>query len=74
MGQGGLQARLRAHVKTFKRTESEQGHVFRSQGQLECSWVAERDWHRHQREELEGDLIDAHVLTHGMPPLGQFIG
>jgi hypothetical protein len=31
-------------------------------------------WLKHQRLELESDLIAAHVLTIGSPPVAQFLG
>ena len=48
--------------------------VFANGEALECSFVANGPWHRHQRQELETDLIAAHVLTTGLVPPAQFIG
>src|SRR5688572_32267338 len=33
--------------------------------QVECSWIANRDWLTSQRLELENDLIASHVMMTG---------
>ena len=33
-----------------------------------CSWVENETWHKHQRLELENDLIAAHLLHAGVLP------
>jgi len=41
---------------------------------LECSRVENFGWLRHQRVELETDLIGGHVLSIGHAPIAQFLG
>jgi hypothetical protein len=51
-----------------------EGDVFLSAERLECSWVLNAEWLPHQRQELECDLIGAHLLVQGTVPPAQFIG
>ncbi|MBD1877001.1 hypothetical protein H6F75_26300 [Nodosilinea sp. FACHB-131] len=74
IGQGYLYSRLLNHLLKVTRLRNEQDRVFAEAQPLECSWVQSEDWHRHQREELENDLIAAHLLFQGSVPPAQFIG
>jgi hypothetical protein len=72
VGEGNLSARLVSHLSKAARPEHRQAASF-SLPDLRCSWV-EGTWAKHQRLELENDLIANHVERHGIPPRGQFLG
>jgi hypothetical protein len=74
IGQGNLRSRLLNHLSKVARLRNQQDRVFAAAQPLESSWVESEDWHRHQREELENDLIGAHLLFTGSVPPAQFIG
>jgi hypothetical protein len=74
IGEGRIPNRPRAHVAKMKRPDHRLGRIFAGQERLECSWVINESWLPHQREELENDLIAAHVLKTGTVPIGQFLG
>ena len=73
VGQGDVRGRLAAHLRKVSDPGHAQGRIFVA-GRLECSWVLNGAWHRHQRQELETDLIAAHVLTMSKAPAAQFLG
>jgi hypothetical protein len=60
--------------RTWPSLETDQGKVFLEAGALEASWVVNPNWRRHERLELENDLIAAHTLEVGHQPAGQFLG
>lgn len=72
VGEGGLRTRLAAHAAKLT-TSSAQGQVLKTAAPLRCSAVA-GPWFRHQRLELETDLIAAYVLAARRLPPAQFIG
>jgi hypothetical protein len=72
VGEGTLRARLPAHAAKLS-TSSAQGQVLKRAAPLRFSTVAS-PWFRHQRLELETDLIAACVLADRRPPSAQFIG
>lgn len=74
VGEGNVYSRLMAHSKKADRPDQQQGAVFQRYAPLSCSWVVNNDWERHQRLELETDLIGAHVLHAGCMPRAQFLG
>jgi hypothetical protein len=74
VGEGVVAARLAAHRRKSRAPADAQGAVFGAAGRLECSWVLEAGWLKHQRCELEGDLIGSHLLALGTVPPAQFIG
>ncbi|TAK27423.1 MAG: hypothetical protein EPO40_17545 [Myxococcaceae bacterium] len=73
VGEGVIVDRVRAHVAKMRAPGHAQGRVLALVAPLEISWV-EGTWEHHQRLELENDLIAAHVLVEGRPPLAQFLG
>lgn len=73
IGEGEIKQRLRAHAAKL-RTGTVQGQALAGAVPLEFSSVANSRWERHQRLELETDLIAAHVLAVGTPPEAQFLG
>src|SRR5262249_13877991 len=73
VGEGAVTGRLVSHRMKGASTTHRQAQVF-SSPEIECSWVLNDSWRRHQRQELETDLIAAHVLTLGFPPQAQFLG
>jgi hypothetical protein len=73
IGEGSVEARLISHRMKGSSKTHRQANAFSAQ-QLECSWTLNSGWHRHQRQELETDLIAAHVLALGLPPVAQFLG
>lgn len=72
LGEGRLRTRLATHA-TKVTTSSPQGEAFRRAAPLRYSLIT-GPWPRHQRLELETDLIAACVLANRRPPAGQFIG
>jgi excinuclease UvrABC nuclease subunit len=72
VGEGALRTRLAAHAAKLT-TSSAQGRVLTNAAPLDYSTVAGR-WARHERLELETDLIAACVLAARRPPPAQFIG
>jgi hypothetical protein len=74
VGQGRIKHRIRVHRRDALQKLGIQGQIFAEAGPLECSWVADPMWTIRQRNELENDLISAHVLELGRPPAGQFLG
>jgi hypothetical protein len=73
IGEGVVSQRLRAHLAKVT-TGSAQGNVLAASAPLAFSWSLNEDWLRHQRLELETDLIAAHVLALHAVPTAQFIG
>jgi hypothetical protein len=71
VGQGLVRSRVGQHLRKVGYLQEPQGAVFRAD--MECSWVLNDAWYRHQRLELENDLIAAHVLWAGEPPPAQFM-
>ena len=74
VGEGRIGDRIKAHLRKGTDPEHPQYHSFRDAGLLELSFVFRPDLLRHQRLEIETDLIGAHVLEHGAVPLAQFLG
>ncbi len=74
VGEGAISDRLREHLKKRTIPEHAQGKIFREAGTLEVSCVVNAHWKKNQLVELENDLIAAHVLVKGAPPLAQFTG
>jgi hypothetical protein len=72
VGEGYIRARVANHLGKANKVGHRQAPLFSAQ--LECSWVENSGWLRHQRVELETDLIGAHVLTTGQAPIAQFLG
>jgi hypothetical protein len=75
VGEGAIGARLATHFRKTLGPESAkpQDLVLREQRPLYYSSVT-GPWERHQRQELETDLIAAHILSTGHVPPAQFIG
>lgn len=73
VGEGVIVDRVRAHVAKMRAPSHAQGRVLALGAPLEISWV-EGNWEHHKRLELENDLVAAHVLVEGRPPLAQFLG
>ena len=73
IGEGKVRERLRAHLAKVGR-DHQQGQLFSAAGELRCSWTLSSTWLAHQRLELETDLIAAHMLATGQPPVAQFLG
>ena len=72
LGEGYILVRLANHLGKANKTAHRQAPFFRVG--LECSWTINAVWLRHQRVELETDLIGAHVLSTGQAPTAQFLG
>jgi hypothetical protein len=72
VGEGRLRTRLATHAGKLV-TPSGQARAFQEAAPLRFSTVTGQ-WFRHQRLELETDLIAACVLTDRQPPRAQFIG
>jgi hypothetical protein len=73
IGEGKIRARLQAHLAKTAKVTTLQGQLLADAAPLECPWVA-GPWLRHQRLELETDLIGAFVLSRGQPAVAQFTG
>lgn len=72
-GEGAIRGRIIAHVAKLKASDK-QGTVFAGAAPLEFSWTTNDGWLRHQRVELETDLIGAFVLATYQAPAAQFLG
>jgi hypothetical protein len=73
IGEGAIKGRLLAHLVKGADDGHRQREMFSEPGTLECSWVA-GNWRKHQRLELENDLIAGHVLVTGKITGAQFLG
>ena len=73
IGEGAIRERVRAHLAKLRLADHAQGRILATEAPLAVSWV-EGPWQRHQRLELENDLIAAHMLAVGRPPVAQFLG
>jgi len=73
IGEGSLPQRLLTHAAKLGRP-SAQGKALANAAPLMFSTVLGPHWLRHQRLELETDLIAAYVLAARQPPAAQFIG
>jgi hypothetical protein len=74
VGEGRIKDRIKAHLKKGTDPEHPQYNFFRDGKSLECSFLNRPDLLRHQRLEVETDLIGIHVLEHQDVPLAQFLG
>ncbi len=74
IGQGKVQARLRAHQQKVADGGNRQGRIFGDADRLDCSWVLGEAWLPPQLLELETDLIAAYVLNTETIPAAQFLG
>ena len=74
VGEGKIGNRVGAHLNKKSKPNHPQGELIASARSLMFSYVIGPDWHRHQRLELENDLIASHVLAHGLRPSAQFLG
>jgi hypothetical protein len=72
IGEGAIRSRLLAHLSKLD-SPTRQGRTLKAAAPLAFSTVA-ANWRRHQRLELETDLIGAYVLATREPPAAQFIG
>jgi hypothetical protein len=72
VGEGGLAKRLRGHRRAAASGTGPHGTVFLAASPLDCSYVCNEGWLAHQRQELENDLIAAHMLALQRPPFAQF--
>jgi len=72
VGEGSIPERLAAHLAKSNKAGHRQRTL--SATGLECAWTVNPAWPRHQRLELETDLIGAHVLSTGHAPTAQFLG
>lgn len=73
IGEGAIRSRLLAHLAKLN-ASTPQGAALRAAAPLTFSAVANSSWRRHQRLELEADLIGAYVLATHEPPAAQFTG
>jgi hypothetical protein len=71
VGQGRIANRLRAHLAKAFSEGHRQADAF-AHPMLEASWVP-CDLPSSQLQELENDLIAAHVVERGVPPRAQFL-
>jgi len=62
-----------AHLAKLSNPEGRQRGILSDAAPLEYSWV-QGPWLKHQRLELETDLIGAFVLTTRAAPSAQFLG
>jgi hypothetical protein len=74
VGEGKIGDRIKAHLRKGADPKHPQYQSLRDAGLLELSYVVRLDLLRHQRLEVETDLIGAHVLEHGAVPTAQFLG
>lgn len=74
IGEGKIRSRLCSHLAKVNKVESKQGQIFTNAECLECSWVVNSSWLKNQRQELENDLIAAHLLVTKTVPAAQFLG
>jgi hypothetical protein len=73
IGEGAIRSRLLAHLAKLN-APTPQGTALRAAGPLSFSVAPNSNWRRHQRLELETDLIGAYLLATHEPPSAQFIG
>ena len=73
VGEGLVTSRILAHLGKAASSATAQGAIFSEAGAIEASWTLE-EWLPHQRQELETDLIAAHVRATRSVPDAQFLG
>lgn len=73
IGQGKMDHRLRSHARKVRDEALKQGKIFAA-GPLECSWARIDGLPSHHKQELEVDLIGAHIKQTGWIPDAQFLG
>lgn len=74
IGEGVIAARLAVHLRRTRDVDDVQGRIFNPAVHLECSWVINAIWVKHERLELECDLIGSQVLITRAIPTAQFLG
>jgi len=74
IGQGIVRDRLKAHQSKGLVPEHAQFSMFRDPTSILVSWALNPEWLDHHRLELENDLISAHFIAFGCPPIAQFRG
>ena len=74
VGEGKVRERVKAHIKKSDKPEHPQARTFSEPQYIELSYVSRSDLAKHQRLEIENDLIAAHVLGMGTVPAAQFLG
>ena len=74
IGQGQIRDRVKAHIKKGKQTDHRQALAFSDAPSIEVSFVQMPDLEKHQRLEIENDLIAAHFIQTGVIPSAQFLG
>jgi hypothetical protein len=73
IGEGAIRSRLFAHLAKLD-ASTDQGRALHDAAPLTFSAALNSTRHRHQRLELEIDLIGAYVLAAHEPPAAQFVG
>ncbi len=74
IGEGKIRSRLESLVKKTHIPGHSQGELLNKADEICFSYVVNATWKKHQRLELENDLIAAHVLYHSKVPTVQFLG
>ncbi|MCP3104355.1 hypothetical protein LZ198_36375 [Myxococcus sp. K15C18031901] len=74
VGEGDVSERVAAHLAKARKRGHRQATAFRALERLEVSWVLDGTWRKHQRLELENDLLASHLLVMGGCPAAQFLG
>ena len=74
VGEGKIKDRVEAHLKKGEQPNHSQAFAFSEPQFIELSYIQRHDLAKHQRLEIENDIIAAHVLQLGEVPSAQFLG
>ena len=74
VGEGKIKDRVEAHLKKGEQPDHSQAFSFSEPQSIELSYIQRHDLAKHQRLEIENDIIAAHVLQLGEVPMVQFLG
>jgi hypothetical protein len=74
VGEGKIRDRVNAHLKKGQKPDHPQAFAFADPADIEASFIQRDNLSKHQRLEVENDLIAAHVVRMECGPVAQFLG
>ena len=74
IGEGKIRDRIASHLGKGKAKEHPQYYYFKDQKCIELTYAQDANLEKHQRLEIENDLIGLHIKSYNRIPSAQFIG
>ena len=74
VGEGKIRDRIVSHLNKGKAKGHAQQYYFKDQKCIELTYVIDNKLEKHQRLEIENDLIALHIKSYNQIPSAQFIG